>query len=53
MERKRLSKSIRKYIRQEKSRIYQEFLDIAKQRELINQLYQKFYSKIKKEENKK
>jgi len=44
MERK-LPKSIRKYIRFEKSRIRREFLDIKKQKEEIDKIYQKFYNK--------
>ncbi len=45
---KKLPKSLRKYIRQEKARIRRETLDIKKQKELINELYQKFF---KKDEN--
>ena len=45
MGKKKLPKSIRKFIRQEKARIRREVLDIAKQRELIAQLYSKFLSK--------
>jgi len=45
MVKKKLPKSIRKFIRQEKARIRREVLDIAKQRELIAQLYSKFLSK--------
>ncbi len=44
-----MPKSLRKYIRQEKARIRREVLDIKKQEELINGLYQKL---IKKDENK-
>jgi hypothetical protein len=39
---KRLPKSIRKYVRKEKARIRREVLDIEKQRQLINELYKKF-----------
>jgi len=49
MSRKRLPKSLRKFIRKEKTRIRREVLDIKKQEELIQQLYQKF---LKKYENK-
>lgn len=42
---KRLPKSIRKYIRQEKARLRREVFDLEKQKELINQLYQKFKAK--------
>jgi len=38
----RLPKSIRKYIRKEKARIRREVLDMGKQEELIQQLYEKF-----------
>ena len=39
---KRLPKSVRKYIRKEKARIRREVLDLKKQEKLINELYQKF-----------
>jgi hypothetical protein len=42
-----LPKSLRKYIRKEKARIRRQFLDSAKQKEMINNLYQKVYSLIK------
>jgi hypothetical protein len=42
-----LPKSLRKYIRNEKARIRRQFLDLAKQKEMINNLYQKVYSLIK------
>ena len=45
-----MPKSIRKFIRQEKARIRREVLDIKKQKELINEIYQKF---LKKDENKR
>jgi len=45
MTKKRLPKSQRKYIRQEKARIRREVLDLKKQEELINQLYEKFLKK--------
>jgi len=48
MKRKRMPKSLRKHIRQEKARIRREILDIKKQEELISALYQKL---IKKDEN--
>ncbi len=38
---RKLPKSLRKYIRQEKARIRREVLDIKEQKELINELYQK------------
>ncbi len=42
MKRKRLPRSLRKFIRREKARIRQEVLDLKKQERLINELYQKF-----------
>lgn len=42
---KKLSKSVKKYIRREKARIRREFLDTKKQEELIQELYQKFFKK--------
>ena len=53
MKKKRLSKSLRKYIRREKARIRREVLDMKEQERLINELYQKFFKiplVIKKEE---
>ena len=47
---KRLPKSVRKFIRKEKARIRREVLDLKKQEELIDELYQPF---IKKDENKR
>ncbi len=38
---RRLPKSLRKHIRQEKARIRREVLDIKEQEKLINELYQK------------
>lgn len=35
-----MAKSFRKFIRKEKARIRREFLDIKKQEELINKLYE-------------
>jgi len=51
MGKKKLPKSIRKFIRQEKARIRRGVLDIAKQRELIAQLYSKFLSKTNPTKN--
>jgi hypothetical protein len=42
MVKKRLPKSIRKYIRKEKARIRREVLDLKEQEKLIEELYQKF-----------
>ncbi|KPJ73252.1 hypothetical protein AMJ48_02200 [Parcubacteria bacterium DG_74_1] len=50
MGRKKMPRSIRKFIRQEKARIRREVLDTKKQGELINQLYQRF---LKKDESKR
>jgi hypothetical protein len=47
---KKMPKSLRKHIRQEKARIRREVLDLKKQKELINELYQKF---LKQNENKR
>jgi hypothetical protein len=38
--RKRLPKSIRKYIRREKSRLRREILDLEEQKKRIEQIYQ-------------
>jgi len=40
-EKKKLPKSIRKFIRREKARIRREVFNLKKQEELINELYQK------------
>jgi len=45
---KKLPKSVRKYIRKEKARIRREVLDIKEQEKLIDQLYEKFLKKNKK-----
>ncbi len=45
MSKKRLPRSQRKYIRQEKAQIRREVFDLKKQQELIDQLYQKFLKK--------
>ena len=50
MKRKKLPKSLRKYIRQEKARIRREVLDLKEQKKLIDELYQKL---LKKDENKR
>jgi len=42
---KKLPKSIRKFIRLEKARIRRQFLGLKEQEELINDLYQKFFKK--------
>jgi len=48
MAKKKLPKSIRKYIRKEKARIRREVLDLKKQEELIRKLYP-----VRKSENQK
>jgi hypothetical protein len=45
MAKKRIPHSIRKHIRKEKSRIRRQILDIKRQKELINELYQKHEDK--------
>ena len=45
---KRIPKSVRKYIRQEKARIRREVLNVKEQEKLIKELYQKLF----KSENK-
>jgi len=47
---KKLPKSLRKFIRKEKAWIRREVLDIKKQKELINKLYQGL---VKKDEAKR
>lgn len=42
MKRKRLPKSLRKHIRQEKARIRREVLDLKEQEKQIAELYKKF-----------
>lgn len=49
MGKKKMPKSIRKFIRKEKARIRREVLDIKKQEELITELYKRL---SKKDENK-
>jgi len=44
---KRLPKSLRKFIRQEKARIRREVLDLEEQEKLIQQLYQRIFKKLK------
>jgi len=42
MEKVKLSKSLRKYVRLQKARIRREVLDLAEQRERIDKLYSQF-----------
>lgn len=44
---KRLPKSIRKFIRKEKARIRREVLDLKLRQQLISQLYKKFLKNLK------
>ena len=48
MKRKRLSKSIKKFIRKEKARIRREVLDLKEQERLINELYQRYFKNQRK-----
>ncbi len=50
--RKRLPKSIRKFIRKEKARIRREILDLKIQEEKIKKLYEKFFENFNKVNNK-
>ena len=45
---RRLPKSLRKYIREEKARIRREVLDFKEQEKLIQKLVEKFYKNIDK-----
>jgi len=45
MKKKRLAKSLRKYIRQEKARIRREVLDLSQRKKMIAELNQKFFKK--------
>lgn len=51
MKKKRLPKSLRKYIRQEKARIRREVLDTKELEEKIQEIYQRFFKKKIKNEN--
>ena len=48
---RKLPRSVRKYIRKEKARIRREVLDLKKQEELINELYQKFLKQYENTRN--
>jgi len=50
---KRLARSVRKFIREEKARIRREVLDIKKEEELINELYQKYFKGINQKDETK
>lgn len=49
MGKKRMPKSLRKFIRREKARIRREILDVKEQEKLISELYQRFIKKDKKQ----
>lgn len=45
MKKKKLPKSLRKFIRREKARIRREVLDLTEQKKLIEQLYKRVLNK--------
>ena len=47
-----IRKSDKKFIRTEKARIRRDFLDVKKQQELINKLYERFVPKVTTDEAK-
>ena len=49
MKKKKLPKSIRKYIRREKARIRREVLDLKEQEKLIDEMCQKFLKTLIKD----
>ncbi len=53
MKGRKLSKSLRKYVRREKARIRREVWDLKEQEKLIEQLYQEIFKRyiIKKNSN--
>jgi endonuclease V-like protein UPF0215 family len=52
MKRKRLPKSIRKFIRLQKARVRREVLDLEEQERLIKELYERFLKVPAKEKRK-
>ena len=50
---KKLPKSLKKYIRKEKARIRRDFLNIEKQKEAISEIYSQLVNKNNLTENKK
>ena len=50
-EKKKLPKSIRKFIRREKARIRREVFNLKKQEELISELYQKIFKQYADKRN--
>lgn len=53
MLKKKLPKSLRKYIRKEKTRIRQEVFDLKEQEKLIGEIHERFLKKSEKIEIKK
>ena len=53
MKKKRLPKSLRKYIRREKARIRREVLDLSQRKKMITELNQRFFKKDNKALEKK
>ena len=51
MKKRKLPKSLRKYVRKEKARIRREVLDMKEQERLINELYQKFLKQYEDKRN--
>jgi len=51
MAKKKLPKSVRKYIRQEKARIRREVLNLEEQKRLIQELYENFFKKYENKRN--
>lgn len=51
MEKRKLPKSIRKFIRKEKARIRREILNLKEQEKLINELYQKILKQYENSRN--
>lgn len=47
MVKRRLPRSLRKFIRKEKARIRREVFDMKEQEKQIQELYQKFFKKVK------
>jgi len=52
MEKRRLPKSVRKFIRREKARIRREVLDLKEQKKQIQEFYQKIFEESRKHGNK-
>ncbi len=50
MVKKKLPKSLRKFIRREKARIRRDVLDVKEQEKQIQEIYQKFFNQLKIEQ---